>query len=156
MSLFPLHLWRIFLLYVDFSLEGFLSSTLKALFLCFKLFALCLTRSLVILIFVPLGIMCLSPTLAAFMIFSILLDFSSLLIMCFCRVSLCLTWFLFIEFLEYIGSVFLKLGNSLGLISSDIFSVSPSFWDSTYTVFRLLLIFSQVLDALFFVSVFAF
>ena len=64
--------------------------------------------------------------------------------------------FLFSEFLEYIGFVFLKFGNSSAFISSDIFSDSLSFWDYSYTTFRLPLIFLQVLDALFFISFFAF
>lgn len=68
--------------------------------------------------------------------------------MCLVVVSLCLICCMYVEFLEYVCSVFLKFGNFLALFLHTFF-VSPSFSNSNDIIFRLPLIFSQVLDDLF-------
>lgn len=151
MSLFPLLLWRVLLLFVDFALQVFLFVALQRLcFFAFNLFVLFLTRSLVILIFVPLCNVSFPQLWLLWLSLYYWISVVWLLIIWLGVNSLCLTCFLFIESLEYMGLVFVRSGNSLVLISSDIFSVSSSFQDSSYTIFRLPLIFSQVLDTLFF------
>lgn len=157
MSLFPLLLWRVLLLFVDFALQVFLFVALQRLcFFAFNLFVLFLTRSLVILIFVPLCNVSFPQLWLLWLSLYYWISVVWLLIIWLGVNSLCLTCFLFIESLEYMGLVFVRSGNSLVLISSDIFSVSSSFQDSSYTIFRLPLIFSQVLDTLFFFFFFSF
>ena len=88
--------------------------------------------------------------------FFILLDFSSSIINDMLWYGFFLIVFCSVSFLNIQILFFSNLEILLPLSFQLFFSVSLSFWDDNYTIFRLPLIFSQVFDALFFISFFAF
>lgn len=130
----------------------------KGVVLSFKLICIVFDKASVSFLSLFLYIQCLlRPQLCLLLrLFSLLLDFSSLIIndMPWCGFFV-LNLFLFIEFLECYVFSFPQSWKFFGPYFLRYF-VLPSFWDASFTIFRLPLIFSQVVNALFFVSFFAF